>query len=248
MSNDYTIMQGAGSQARPSRSAADGFKLDARMDRYGNLAVVPFGKPRLALADEGSYYTLREPTTKTAVVGIAAANGDDDTEAFFYLRNPDSATKRVYLDYIKMQAVAVGTNGTSTTYISKMDSGSDRYSSGGALTSTPANSDMSSDETSSLVAYAGAVVLDAASAAVRVVGSGQLRSVIKVAGDQYLFDFGGDPSLPDYETTTGTAIAHIRVAHQPVVLGAGDAFHLQINGASQSVGASFTFEIGFWER
>lgn len=245
---DRVISQGAAWGDKPSRSTAAGEKRDLRATLYGDAVTAPLGKPRVQLADEGSYFVANNTTPLTAIAGIAAANGIDDTEQYFFLRNTNS-DKRIYLDYLMMQVSAVGTNGTNTTYVMKADKNAQsRYTSGGSAI-TPANVNLAESNSAGVELYAGAVVTAAASADQRTIASGQLRSVIKVAGDQYLFDFGGDPASPSqYSTTIGTAIAHIRVPCPPVVLGPGDCWTFQINAASQTVAASFTFRLGFWER
>lgn len=229
---------------------ADGVTVPARSTRRGEQVVLPFaaGKNHL-LADEGSYFVATNPTPGTAIVGIAAANGLDDTEALIYMRHPSNATTRVYLDYIMLKTVAVGANGTDYAVAMKTDTGNSRYSSGGSSI-TPVNPNMASSESSALSElYFGAVVPTAATSEARLVHHAQLRSAIKVAGDTFVFSFGGQPAAPlaalSGETTTPV---YQYVPCPPVIIGPGDMFLLHEFASSQDTAASFEFAMGWWER
>ena len=73
--------------------------------------------------------------------------------------------------------------------------------------------------------------------------------MIKVLGDQYVWDFGG-PAVGAVQSlaTAGTSICHVYTPHAPVVLSVGQSWMFQINAASQTVGATFEFELRWWER
>lgn len=205
------------------------------------------GKALYALADQGQYFTATNTTPGTGIDGIAAADGNSDLENYFHLLNSDTASggKRIYLDYLIMRPTAAGTNGTTTEWVSKIDT-TTRYTSGGSAI-TPVNPNADSSNATIATLRAGALVTTAASAQ-KIVGHGMLRSVIKVIGDMYIYDFGAE-SLPHFSnlSTVGTAIAQIHVPHPPVILGPGHAWMFQINGASQSVAASYEFQLGWWE-
>ena len=223
-----------------------------RGSRRGEAYTLPLTGSKLhSLADEGSYFVATNPTVGTAIAGITASDGFDDLETYLFLRNTESVTastgKRIYLDYIKLQAVAVGTNGTNFSFAAKLDKGNNRFTSGGSAI-TPANVNMDSSVSSIATLRAGAVVTAAASADARLVASGLLRSVIKVAGDQYLFDFGSSSKVMSSHIVAGTAIANVVIPCPPVVIGPGQMFLLHEFAASQTVAASYTFEVGWWER
>jgi len=71
--------------------------------------------------------------------------------------------------------------------------------------------------------------------------------VIKVVGDTYLINFGGEARV-NSTAVAGTAVANIEINAPPVVLGPSDQLFLNTYAASQSVADSFEFEMGFWER
>ena len=217
------------------------------VSRRGALHVAPWGKPLYNIAEVGQYFLATNPTPGTGVAGIAAADGNNDLENLVHINNESSAGtgKRIYLDYIRLQPTAAGANGTTTTWVAKIDS-ADRYASGGSEI-TPVNVNMDSTTASTAEGYFGAVVTSAASSQ-RVLGHGTIRSVITVVGDSYLFDFGGDKKVPmSGLATAGTAALHAVIPVAPVVLGPGDSFMLQLNAASQSGASSYEFQIGWWE-
>ncbi len=226
--------------------AEEGFRLSQRGEQY----VVPLGKPRVALADEGSYFVATNPTPGTGISSDADAADVTHTEAFLLLYNSNTAAsgKRVYFDYLKLLVVTPGTNGTTTRYFDTIDS-INRYSSLGTAI-TPKNPNMDSSNTSGVTLYAGDTVATAQSAQMRLVGHGALRTgVIAVAGDTYMFDFAGDRTVPvSTLASAGTAVCHTVVRHAPVVLGPGQSWCFSIYGASQSVAGAYEFELAWWER
>lgn len=217
---------------------------------HGDVRNTPYGKGVYGLADEGSYFVARNATIGTGVAGIAAADAADDLETLLLIRNTanESEGKRIYLDYLRLVPTAAGTNGTTCQYYSWMDTGTSRYTSGGGAV-TPVNVNMDSSETAPCLLYFGALITTAASADKRVVGGGSLRlGVIKVIGDIYHFEFGGDKNVPASLVTSGTAQTVLNIRHAPVVLGPTDMFGLEVFAASQTVAASFEWELGFWVR
>lgn len=230
-------------------TSSDGGTAQPRTSNRGELMVAPISKARCALADEGSYFVATNPTPGTGVAGIAAADGLDDTEAFIVLRNNNTVAsgKRIYLDRLKLRATVAGTNGTNIAWASKIDEG-DRYTSGGSAI-TPVNCNLEDGETTGAEMYAGALVTTAASSAVRLIDFGTLRTVIVVAGDEYVFDFGGDAvSQPAGLATAGTAQLNKVIPHAPVVLTPGDTFWFSPFAASQTVASQFEFQLSWWER
>lgn len=231
----------------PAQSVA-GTEAQLRGSNRGDLVIMPLGKARCALADEGSYFVATNPTPGTAIDGIAASDGLDDTEAYFLLYNNNSSGsgKRIVLDQMRLLVEQAGTNGTNLRWASKIDS-TNRYASGGS-TITPVNVNMASSEASGAQLYAGAVVPSAATSAARLIDHGQLRSVITVVQDTYTFDFGGEPRFSSALQTTGTAVAHVHQSHVPVVLGPGDMWFFTLYAASQTAALGFEFMLSWWER
>lgn len=224
----------------------EGFRVSQRGEQY----VVPLGKPRVALADEGCYFIATNPTPGTGIDSDADAADVTHTEAYLLLYNSNTVAsgKRVYLDYLKLLVVTPGASGTTTRYFSTIDN-VNRYSSAGTAI-TPKNPNMDSTATSGVTLYAGDTVATAVSAQNRLVGHGSLRGgVIAVAGDTYVVDFAGDKTLPTSNLAyAGTAICNTVVRHAPIVLGPGHSWCFSIYGASQATAAAYEFELAWWER
>lgn len=237
-----------GRVARPSRSAGAGTNTPDRSSVYGERGVVPYQKVRQALADEGSYFVATNPTPGTAIAGIAGTGAFADAESLLLIRNgaSDADGTRVYLDFIELISAVAGTNGTNVRFVSKLDIGVDRYTSGGSAI-VPVNPNSDSSAATVCTVKFGALVTTAASASARLVQNGLVRNVITVVGDRYLFDFGGDVQAPGH-AIAGTAIADIVIPHVPVVLGPGDSFVFSIHAASQTVASEYEFNIGWYER
>lgn len=229
--------------------AQEGVMHPERGSRYGEPIVHSgLGAKLYSLADEGSYFVAGHATPGTGVAGIAAADGYDATEGLILLRNL-SPDKRVYLDYILLQATAAGTNGTTTNYIMTADKGTSRYSSGGGAI-TPKNTNLASADSADVALYFGALVLTAASADVRILADYLARTVIKVAGDRTLFTFGDSQKMVQGDGTKleSTEQLALTIPCPPVVLGQYDQFMLHEAAASQSGAASYRWSMGFWVR
>lgn len=246
MSIDDTKLWAEARRELPS-TYSDGTSVPLRGSKRGELHVAPLhaGKQH-ALSDEGSYFVATNPTVGTGVAGIAASDGFNDLESFLFLRNTESAStgKRIYLDYIMLQPTAAGTNGTNFSFAMKLDKGNSRVGTGGAAV-TPINPNMDSAAASIATIQSGAVASAAASVDARLVCSGLLRTTIKVVGDTYLFNFGGVAHSAGVQAAT---ITNFIVPCPPVVLGPGHMFLLHEFGASQTVAAAYTFQMGWWER
>lgn len=235
-----------------------GEMLIARASRYGEIINRPLD--RVALADEGSYFVAHNAINdaSTTLAGHAApvlADADDTmTKPFLFMRVPAAATKRVYLDFIEIEVVTAGANGTQACWAAELDTGTTRRSSGGSEL-TLLNPNMASSNTSvfsgqTLHLMGGPVVSAAESAAVRYLGHGTIRPSIEIAGDIKMFVFGAAPEIVG--TQAGQAAAAIRtsvVGLPPVILGATDQFLLALHGqASQSAAGVYKVRMGWFER
>ena len=224
----------------------DGLNRPMRGSKYGEPVAQILGKAAYAYADEGSYFVARNPTVGTGIAGIAAADGPEGLENLLYIEN-GHASKRIYLDYLRLEVTAAGTNGTTTVFISAT-SPTARYTSGGS-TITPVSTNLGAGVASSAVVRFGALVTTAVPAAGAVVGGGKLRNgVITVVGDQYTFDFGGYQCDMPTLILNGTAQGFVTIRHAPVVLDPGHCFTLEVYAASQSAASSFEFQLGYIER
>ena len=225
---------------------SDGMEAPIRTTPYGDVVVapiMPLNKAMVAAA-EGSYFAFVNPTIGTAIDGHPAPDTVTvDTKPLILISNTH-VTKKTYIDYILLNTVAVGTNGTNVSY--KMDLDTSRYTSGGSdLTGQPTCLDSTTAYAGKV--YVGAVVAAAETSSVRQLQSGVLRSVIQVAGDNYLFKFG-DSSGMSSMITAGVAQANIVVVCPPIVLGEGHHFLLHMFAAAQTVAASYYVNIGLIQR
>ena len=217
---------------------------------YGEAYVQTIGKGAYQMADEGSYFVATNPTPGTAIAGIAGTGAFSDAESLLYIKNAATAAEatRLYLDYIRLFVVVAGTNGTNHRYVMKLEPANvERYTSGGSAI-TAVNPNMDSTETPAATIKFGALVTTAASADVRLIANGNIRTVITVAGDVYDFDFGGAAKASAGMPLEGTLQAHIVRNLPPVVLGPGCTFVMSLHAASQTVASEYEFEIGFWQR
>lgn len=247
MTEDFRPIGTVG-RALPS-PVADSVQSPQRLGRYGELSVLPFGNYRHMLADEGSYFFAQNATedAATTLAGHAApVLADLYTKPFLFLRNADVATslKRVYLDYIQIEVITAGANGTSDNWSAELDTGASRNTSAGTAL-TKANPNMQSSATSVLTTVGGAPVAAAATANQRKLGHGVFRPVIAVTGDKYMFKFGQDPVENNVVVTANT---HHIVAMPPVVLGPTDQFLLHLYAPSQDAAGVYKVRMGWWER
>lgn len=224
-----------------------------RSSRYGEKYVQPIGFARWALSDEGTYFVAHNATNDaaTTLAGHAApvlADADDTmTKPFIHLRHAGGLTSlvRCYLDFIEIEVVTAGANGTAANWAAQLDTGASRVSSGGTAL-TQVNPNMQSTATAALATLGGAVVTGAESASVRHLGHGVLRPTIEVAGDKKLFIFGGDPM--DIAAAAAAAVRTQIVNMPPVVLGPTDQLLLALYAPSQSAAGVYKVRMGWAER
>jgi len=257
MANESKIRGEARSRTKPT-AGQQGEQVNVRLTQFGEVMNRPLD--RKALAEEGSYFVAHNTTNdaSTTLAGHAApvlADADDTmTKPFVFIRVPTSSTKLIVLDFIEIEVVTAGANGTQACWAAELDSGATRRSSGGSEL-TIVNPNMYSSETSvfsgtTLALMGGPVVSAAESANNRYLGHGTLRPSIEIAGDIKMFVFGGSPEIAG--TQAGQAAAAIRtsvVALPPVVLGPENQFLLALHGqASQSAAGVYKLRLGWHER
>lgn len=229
-----------------------------RSSRYGEQYTQPIGLPRWALANEGTLFIARNATddASTTLAGHAApvlADADATmVKPFIFMRHGGASTSstRIFLDFIEIEVVTAGANGTQACWSAQLDTGTTRYSSGGTAL-TILNPNMQSSATSVLATTShlmgGAVVSGAENSTARIIGFGTLRPSIEIAGDKKVFIFGGDPALG----SDGAAAAKREqvVNMPPVVLGPTDQFLLALHGqASQSAAGVYKVRMQWVER
>lgn len=247
---DDTRPLGVTGRTLPS-GTADNVQAVQRLGRYGEQYMLPAGGSRRSmLADEGSYFFAQNATidAATTLAGHAApVLADLYTKAFVFMRNDDAVTslKRVYLDYIYIQVITAGANGTSDNWAAECDTGATRLSSGGTDL-TKVNPNMQSSNTSVCTLKGGAPVLAAATANQRKMGHGVFRPAIALTGDKYLFTFGTDAFSEN--NVVATATTHHVVPMPPIVLGPQDQFALHLYAPSQNAAGVYKLSMGWWER
>ncbi len=227
----------------------------ARSNRYGELAAVPAGSTlRQTIADEGSYFLFHNNTVDvaTTLAGHAApVLVDIDvtmTKVLLHMINGAAITdtSRVYLDFIEIDVITPGANGTHDMWTAQLDTGATRIASGSPETFVQVNPNMQSTNTSDLVVKGGAITVGAESANCRVLGHGAFRPSIAIAGDRYRFNFSENRSTGGSVVSTSTA-HHVQDLG-PVILGPTDQFLLGFGAPSQSAAAVYKVRGGFWQR
>jgi hypothetical protein len=224
-----------------------------RSDRRGNLGVVPYKKWRGAASEEGVYFLAHNATNDaaTTLAGHAApvlVDADATmTKPFIHLINSSATSELVFaeLDYIHIEVITAGANGTADSWATQLDTGATRISSGGTAL-TRVNPNMQSSAAPKLVCTGGAITAGAESSNVRDLGFGQFRPSIQIAGDKYTFVFGGDPESASTDVS-GTIMHHV-IAMPPVILGATDQFLLALYSPSQSAAGVYKVRMGWTER
>jgi hypothetical protein len=250
--SDFQSAWGLVNRALPAAGSEDNYK-PLRVSRRGELYTQPVGAMRQALTAQGTYWVAHNNTNdaSTTLAGHAApvlADADATmTKALVFCRNTAGTTSSVlaYLDYIEIEVVTAGANGTSMNWAAQLDTGSTRYSSGTVETLTVVNPNMQSTASPSLVTLAGPVTVAAEGASVRHLGHGQIRAAIEFAGDRTTFAFGGDPHS-GFNVVAGAASRHY-VNMPPVVLGPTDQFLLALYAPSQSAAGVYKVRMGWWE-
>ncbi len=229
----------------------DGVNGAVRMGRRGELYTQDIGKWRYALADEGTYFSAKNNTIDpaTTLAGHPApVLADLYTKPLIHMINGAAVTSqlRAYLDFIEIEVITAGANGTSDNWAAELDTGATRYSSGTVETLGTVNGNMQSSNANVLVAKAGPFVAAAATANQRKLGHGVFRPSIGITGDKYTFRFGDEQNAG--AGVVASAITHHVVCLPPVILGPTDQFLLHLYAPSQSAAAVYKVRCGWWER
>ncbi len=231
----------------------EGAQRPIRSSNRGELITQPLhGMKMYPVADEGSYYKANSPTPGTGIIDTAALTAFVATTPTAVIYNSNATVngvpgKSIYLDYMRLTVTAAGTSGTNwfqQHYIDQIN----RYTSGGSLL-TAVNPNALSTATSGAVIHFGAITAPAAGANVRLVDHELGRTVIKVIGDTYLFDFGGSARASNAGMPTdGTLQLNKVFTCAPIVIGPGCSWVWYEWAASQGTAAGFEVNIGYTER
>lgn len=229
-------------------SAPDGGN---RASSYGDAYGLSLLSAQQNVADEGSYFLVRSPTSGTGVATTATPTAESFTAPFLFLYN-GNADRRVFLDYLILTCTAAGTAGTSVSVSQQLDT-TNLYSSGG-VAATPVNINMNSPISSGVTFYHGTTLtLSAATAAARLVSHRRVKTAAApapVIADIYSFTFNGfEGSSVGNDTTNSNSVpAHMAFNCHPIVLGPNDCWKLSLWLPSQSAASSFEYELGFAVR
>jgi hypothetical protein len=253
--NDITqrILYALGSRGLPSPISGDNQNINIRSSRYGDLYTVPIMRSRHAAAAEASYFVAHNATNDaaTTLAGHAApvlADADVTmTKPFIHcVNNASDASKLAHLDFIEIEVITAGTTGSADSWAAQLDTGTTRITTAGTAL-TKVNPNMQSLAVPTLAPTGGAIVVGAESTKVRDLGFGQFRPSIQVAGDKYMFVFGGEPEGAGGAGATATINRHV-VTMPPVALGPTDFFMLALYSPSQNAAGVYKVRMGWWER
>jgi hypothetical protein len=223
-----------------------------RGSQFGELVTLEVGLPRITLADQATYFIAHNATNDASSTLAGHADpelADADatmTKPFIHMLVSAASVKRIYLDYIEIEIVTAPTTAAKDNWAAQLDTGATRVTSGGTAL-TKINPNMQSTATSDLTILGGAVVTGAESPNARHLGHGQNRAAIPIAGDRYLYRFGGAPSSGD--NVVGSAASRHLINMPPVILGATDQFLLALYSADDATAAAGVYKVraAWWE-
>ncbi len=246
-------IQGTAIRGLPGKLGAN-TRGPVRASPYGELVTAEIGESRYTVADQGNYYTAHNTTNDAAstLLGHAApilADADATlTKPFIFARMNPSSGLRAYLDFIEIDVIVAGANGTRSNWAAQLDTGATRVTTAGtALTQVNSNMQAGAAATGDLAVQGGVIVVGAETASCRNLGFGQLRGAIEFAGDRTVFRFGDEPSSGE-NVVIGAQSRHT-VNMPPVILGPSDSFLLALYAALdlQDTAGVYKVRMGWWE-
>ncbi len=220
---------------------------NTRLLSTGEAAVADFGLARAHLADEGSYYTVNNPTIDTTVAYGVIATWVTTTVAF--LISNSSATRSVTLDYLTIRPTVAPASATNWKFAIEMDNTlrtSTAPTGGVSRTVNNINPAVAQDFEGTVWAFTGGTVLTImAAGAPRLTHQGPWANSIPVALDEMTLLFGhpgvaGTPATTVGRRVTGTA---------PCVIPPGCSAAISMYGTSNAItGMSAEYSLGLWQR
>ena len=220
-----------------------------RADSYGGAFVNPIGSGGFyQAADEGSYFTICNPTVATGIAGHAApVVADTDTKALLHIFN-GSSTKYLVYDHLFLEVTNAGTAGTIHYAVVYTDQKGATALSSGGTTITPSNARSNGAAIDSgVVVTFGAAVLAMSSSKKQAIQI--IREVIPVVQDTVMMKFGPAPAnFRSALVTSGTATSHTYLTLPAVSVAPGGNLNISIICPSQSGARSYQFTGGFWLR
>jgi hypothetical protein len=229
---------------------------DLRSGRYGQFYAQALHQKNYALADEGSYFVVANPTSGTGMANQAAptgvpAIGATDTKPFIVIKNNESPSdplaKRTYLDYFRVRVTAPGTNGSNINFTAILDTANAPRAPASYTQVYPVNCNGDDGSVSVCSVYAGAGTVST-TATGRLFPNVQIRSVIPVAQDMYTIAFGITEMASSGLITTGTTAAALTFGYAPLIIAPGGWALLYLWLANQSGAGAFEFDVGMWDN
>lgn len=215
----------------------DGNLLFPRSNGYGELGMIDtFGTRTPMLARDGSRWVATN-VPGTPIVSTNAAAFAATTPALIIQNNNPLGGRYVYPVRVKLTATAIGTSSTNWDVQWLMDNVK-RYSSGGTTISpTNPNPNVNAGATGAQVFF-GALTAIAANAS-RIIAADRVRTVIKVIGDETVFEFGDSVPKAVGMPTDGTLQLSKTCQICPVGIPPQMSLLMYEYGASQAAAASF---------
>lgn len=221
-----------------------------RVGSYGEAYTLPIGSGKTyAYADEGAYYCTYNVTDGTGIAGHAApVQADLSTKPLLHIFN-GSSTKRLYIDFVRLRATAIGAGATTTDFTLWTDSAGATVKTSGGTVATVVNALNGGSADGDSVVTFGAVVATAHASEKRL-DHQRLRSTVSVVEDQYVFGFGNTGYGPPTGgiTMAGTAVVGLWAHFPPTIVPPGGNFKLVQWAASQSGAHSFEYSVCYARR
>ena len=197
----------------------------------------------MAMADAGAYFRAGNATIGTALT-YAIQTSFSATVAALLIVN--ASAKRVYLDYIRMLLTIAPASATAGDWAVVIDP-TNRFSSGGTVLGGANTSMLATANGAPGASAYWTPTVAAAGANARTVARGKLRTVIPVAGDTFIWQFGMPPQTSQVINGANPTILAFGVP--PVVLPATSTMLLHLwFVANAATAPTFEVEVGWWER
>lgn len=204
------------------------------------------------LADEGSYFVTTNPTPGSSLLYMLQT-AFSDTVPFLYLQNNDSGGgKNLYLDYIKLICTVSPASTTQAFSAVKIDGfrtvTTNHLS---ALAPVSPNTNVLAPSIASILVQNSttASALSASSNASRLV-SRTSAGGIPIAGDELVWEFGGDDFVDDPGTTATRAVPGREITVTcPIIIGPQMALTMYLWFPGNAATAlQYEFEMGWFEK
>lgn len=216
---------------------------------------------QMAAVDLGCYFTAGNATPGTGVATIATQASFVATSPFISLVSPPTPASfiggpgpEMWLDFLWLKCTAPGTAGTGLEFAMSLDLNKANPTGGvGGVVASPTftvSNGAANNNTPGAQIFAGPLVAPAASGSARgPVAARTLRTVIPVAGDEYLIKFG-EVVTPASEglSPSGATILVGAWGVPPFKIGYGALacqFHIWLPG--QTAASSWEYQIGWAE-